>query len=197
MRPDARDDRAREIEETAYAILESRGFAGLSIQGLARAARASNETIYRWYGDKSGLFEALIRRNSDLVRAALADREDDPLEDLRAVGPVLLTMLLGPRAVALNRAAAADPGGPLGRALAREGRDAIAPRVVAVMERAIARRQLGGGSAQDMAETWFALLIGDLQVRRVTGALSEPRPDYISQRAQQALDRLKRLFPPS
>ena len=197
MRQDAREIRARQIEDAAYHVLDQKGFEGLSMQTVARAAKASNETLYRWYGDKTGLLEALVRRNSDHVRDALSEAgTKDAFDDLRSVGPVLLTMLLGPRAVALNRAAAADPTGPLGRALAREGRDAIAPRIVSVMQRAIDQSLLAGGTAQDMAETWFSLLIGDLQVRRVTGALSEPHADYIAQRAAQALDRLNRLFPP-
>lgn len=197
MRQDARAERARQIEEAAYGVLEAKGYEGLSMQAVARTAGASNETLYRWYGDKAGLLEALIRRNSDFVRESLARNEaSTPLDDLRTVGPVLLTMLLGPRAIALNRAAAADPGGPLGRALAREGRDAIAPRIVSVMDRAIADRTLSGATPEDMAETWFGLLIGDLQVRRVTGALAEPRPGYIEQRAAKALSLLRRLFPP-
>lgn len=197
MRQKNREERARQIEGAAYQMLDQKGFKGLSMQGLARAAKASNETLYRWYGDKTGLLEALIRRNSDIVRQALSDRtQDDAMQDLAAVGPVLLKMLLGGRAIALNRAAAADPDGPLGRALAREGRDAIAPRIVAVMQRGIDQSYLGNGSAQDMAETWFSLLIGDLQIRRVTGALSEPHDDYITQRATLALERLRTVFPP-
>ncbi len=196
MRKSARAERARQIEETAYALLDQHGLEGLSIQALAKAARASNETLYRWYGDKTGLIEALIRRNSRVVQDAISTDEDtDAIAALGHLGPVLLTMLLGPRAIALNRAAATNPAGPLGRALAREGRDTIAPRVVSIMERAISQFSLGGGTAQDMAETWFSLLIGDLQVRRVTGALAEPHAEYINHRAAQALDRLRGLFP--
>lgn len=165
------------------------------MQAVAKRAKASNETLYRWYGDKTGLFEALIRGNSALVELAIASDEADPMDVLREIGPILLSMLLGPRAVALNRAAAADASGTLGRALAREGRETVAPRIVALMRRAVEDGQLRG-APEDMAEAWFSLLIGDLQVRRVTGALAHPRPDYIETRAAAALDRLQRLFPP-
>lgn len=195
MKDENRQKRARQIEAAAYEILDEKGFAGLSMQAVAQRARASNETLYRWYGDKTGLFEALIRGNSALVEKALSTSEPDPLHSLAKIGPVLLAMLLGPRAVALNRAAAADPTGTLGRSLAREGRETVAPRIVALMRQAVQGSHLSG-TPEEIAETWFALLIGDLQVRRVTGALAEPRPDYIQTRAASALERLTRLFPP-
>ena len=112
MREDARRKRAAEIEAAAYAVLEKKGYDGLSMLAVAKAAKASNETLYRWYGDKLGLFAALIDGNTQVVRDALGgDDGDTPLEDLARVGPKLLTMLLGPRAVALNRAAAVDGSG--------------------------------------------------------------------------------------
>lgn len=68
-----RDARAREIEVAAYILLEEQAFARVSMQAIARAARASNQTLYRWYGDKIGLFRALIVRNAAQVREVLED----------------------------------------------------------------------------------------------------------------------------
>ncbi|MCF3595170.1 TetR/AcrR family transcriptional regulator [Rhodobacteraceae bacterium LMO-12] len=197
MRNDAREKRAEEIEAAAYGVLEAKGFGGLSMLAVARAAKASNETLYRWYGDKQGLFAALIARNTDVVRAALerVGGGGDAMADLSRVGPILLSMLLGPRAVALNRAAAADGSGALGRALGRAGRDVVGPWIAGVMARAIEAGQLGGAEPGEMAEVWFALLIGDAQIRRVTGAMGMPGPEEIAARSEAAMRRLSRLFP--
>lgn len=195
MRSEAREKRAEEIEAAAYAVLEAKGYDGLSMLAVAKAAKASNETLYRWYGDKLGLFEALIERNTEVVKAALQRGQgEDALAELERLGPVLLGMLLGPRAVALNRAAAADGSGKLGRALGRAGRETVAPWVGGIMARAVDAGQLGGGSAGEMAELWFGLLIGDTQVRRVTGAMEMPDEDWIAARAGVAMDRLRRVF---
>ena len=197
MTPEKRDQRARQIENAAYEILEKKGFSGLSMQAVARAAKASNETLYRWYGDKVGLFEALIRGNAELVVAELdALRGKTPIETLGQIGPRILTMLLGPRAIALNRAAAADPGGTLGAALAREGRMVVGPRIAAVIQGAIASGQLSGDTPERMTEVYFGLLIGDQQIRRVTGASPMPDQDEINTRAESALALLRRIFPP-
>ncbi|MDQ2095837.1 TetR/AcrR family transcriptional regulator [Rhodalgimonas zhirmunskyi] len=197
MRDEKRAARAEQIENAAYMVLEEKGYSGLSMLSVAKAAKASNETLYRWYGDKLGLFEALITRNTESVRATLdATQGSTAISTLQQVGPALLTMLLGPRAVALNRAAAADASGALGRALAKSGRETMGPWIARVMARAQTEGTLSGGDPGDMAEVWFGLLIGDMQIRRVTGAVDAPSPDEIAQRAETALRRLRALFPP-
>ena len=53
MKPDRKEARASQIEQVAFDLLDKRGAAGLSMRAVAKAARASNETLYRWYGDLS------------------------------------------------------------------------------------------------------------------------------------------------
>lgn len=194
MKEDAREARAEQIEQAAYRVMDAKGFEGLSMLAVAKEAKASNETLYRWYGDKTGLFAALIMRNTDGIRDSLErTRTDDPMTELSRLGPALLTMLTGPRAVALNRAAAVDKTGTLGQTLGQAGRDRVFPWIVGVMDRASAVGQLTGPPG-DIAETYLMLLIGDWQVRRVTGAMPPPDADQIRARAETALTRLKLLF---
>lgn len=195
MKQSTRIERAKEIEAIALQILETQGYDGLSILSVARAAKASNETLYRWYGNKIGLIEALIARNTGIVGDALAKSEHlAAVAALRDVGPVLLAMLLSESAIALNRAAATDGTGTLGQALAKSGRDTVAPWIISVMQRGIENGELSSDNAYDMAEVYFALLIGDKQVRRVTGALPRPSAESVSQMACVALDRFLRLY---
>ena len=195
MKLENRERRAAEIEAAAYELLEKKGFDGLSMQAVARAAKASNETLYRWYGDKTGLFKALIRGNAASVNDAISTDDTQALKQLEAIGAVLLSMLLGPRAIALNKAAAADATGELGRALAEEGRNAVAPHIADLMNRALEQGDLSGAPSE-MTETYFALLIGDLQIRRVTGALEPPKGRFFADRAARAVKQLARLYPP-
>lgn len=184
-----KDVRRVQIENAAYALLDEKGYAGTSMQAIARAAKASNETLYNWYGDKKGLMAALIARNTGTVRDALSDvAQVDPLERLGLIGPVLLTMVLGARAVALNRAAAADVSGDLGRALSAGGRDTVGPMIAQI----IAQSPLHG-DPQVLTQLYLTLLVGDLQIRRVTGAMDVPDAAFITTRADNALKTLKRL----
>ena len=60
MRADTRARRQAQIEEVAYRLLQIRGYAATSMLAVAREASASNETLYRWYGDKNGLFTSMV-----------------------------------------------------------------------------------------------------------------------------------------
>ncbi|MBA68689.1 MAG: hypothetical protein CML30_07420 [Rhizobiales bacterium] len=96
-------------------------------------------------------------------------------------------MLTGERAIALNRAAAADPTRRLGKALAQNGRSLVMPLIRDLI---VAESKAGRMSVRppDEAVEWFlALLIGDLQVRRVTGALEALSPEEISARSAKAM----------
>ena len=68
MRQDQQDIRKNEIEAAAYTLLAEKGFGGMSMLTLAKTARASNETLYRWYGDKLGLVSRMIARNAAEAR---------------------------------------------------------------------------------------------------------------------------------
>ncbi|SFQ96398.1 TetR/AcrR family transcriptional regulator [Poseidonocella sedimentorum] len=198
MREDTKRRRQAQIEDAAYAVLEEKGYAGASMLAIARRAKASNETLYNWYGDKLGLFMALVDRNVGEARASLEESlsaEDDALATLRTFGPILLGMLTGPRAVALNRAAAADPSGDLGHAIAKGGRETIAPILEDVFRAARAQGHLGFAEVDEAAELYLGLLIGDLQIRRVVGRLPAPTAADIERRSARALEAVICLMP--
>ena len=58
-RADAAANRAR-ILEAARAVLAERGAEGTSLDAVAAAAEVGKGTIFRRFGDRSGLFEALL-----------------------------------------------------------------------------------------------------------------------------------------
>lgn len=192
-----RSERQDQIEEAAYRVLERDGYAGTTMLAIAREARASNETLYRWYGDKTGLFRALVARNADAVRLMLtrrAPQQDDPLETLALLGPELIDLLSHPRAIALNRAAAADRSGELAAAIAAAGRETVGPLIAQVLIAARERGALRFDDPQAALALYLDLLIGDLQHRRVIGLIAAPPPDQRSARSAKALSRLRRLL---
>ncbi len=186
--------RTAKIEAAAYQVLAEKGFKGASMLAVARAARASNETLYKWYGDKTGLFAALIASNAAQVEAELtrmrAD-QGDPVDVLAAVAQALLRMVTSDRAVALNRAAAGDMTGQLGAALARHGRGRVAPILADLLKQIY-------GPADDLPtrlDRFLSLLIGDLQIRRATHAMPEPTQAEITHRCDAAMADFLRLYP--
>lgn len=186
--------RHQAITQAAYDLLAQKGYGGTSMLAVAKAAKASNQTMYKWYGDKRGLFETMVRDNAaqtgDMLRQALS-QQSDPKDALARISPIFLTMLLGERAVLLNRAAAADPSGDLGQALAKGGRDEIQPLFGQLMQ------AIATGShhdAQTLTQIYLGLLIGDTQIKRATATMAEPSKAEIIQRCSFALKTFESLI---
>ncbi|MFD3189936.1 TetR/AcrR family transcriptional regulator [Sedimentitalea sp. HM32M-2] len=197
MREENRSLRQRQIEAAAYEVLEAKGYGGTSMLGIARQARASNETLYNWYGDKQGLFKALVTRNAEEVKNHLESElktDHDSLSILDTLGPKLLALLTGDRAVALNRAAASDSSGELGATLSTAGREAVFPLLEKVLLRARNEGRLDFKDAGEAAGLYLDLLIGDQQIRRVIGRLPSPSRSFCEERSKRALRHLCRLL---
>lgn len=197
MRDDTKAERKHRIEGAAYELLAEKGYLATSMLRVAKRAKASNETLYRWYGDKQGLFCSLVESNADEVRRLLeADmgKESSPDGTLKAFGPRLLSLLTGDKAITLNRAAAADRSGELATVLAQSGRETIVPLIVRTFVQA---RQAGALDFKDAGQAvalYLDLLIGDLQIQRVLGSIPAPGKSEIEHRANQALANLKILL---
>ncbi|MTI02984.1 TetR/AcrR family transcriptional regulator [Roseibium sp. RKSG952] len=197
MREEKRSLRQQQIEAAAYEVLEAKGYGGTSMLGIAKQARASNETLYNWYGDKQGLFQALVTRNAEEVKTHLESELEtghDALSILETFGPKLLNLLTGERAVALNRAAAADSSGELGATLSKAGREAVIPLLEQVLVRARDEGQLNFDNTGEAVGLYLDLLIGDQQIRRVIGRLPIPSASVCEDRAQRAVNYLRQLL---
>ena len=169
MRAENKRKRHDAIIAAAYSVLDQHGYEGTSMLKIAKAAKASNETLYRWYGDKRGLFEAMVRDNAAATKAQLdaaTATETDALEALRSFAPDFLAMITSDRAIALNRAAAADATGELGAAISKAGRDQIGPLIGQLLSRL---DDAQGYDLQELTTLYIGLLVGDLQIRRAIG----------------------------
>ncbi len=179
------------IEQAAYELIDEFGYDGISMLKIAKRAKASNETLYKWYGDKKGLFSALVETNtthiSKLIEdAAKADKSE--IKIIEQLGPLLLEILLGDRAIALNKAAVADPSGELGLALAKAGREAVFPKISRVFDRYLVSHSNSRIDASQITEIYLRLLIGDLQIRRATGAIHALTAKEAKARSKEALE---------
>ena len=112
MRTENKAARKERIEAAALELLAEKGYLATSMLAVARRAKASNETLYNWYGNKQGLFRSLVETNARDVKTLLQNdlaQHRPPDATLEALGPLLLGLLVSDKAITLNRAAAADP----------------------------------------------------------------------------------------
>lgn len=196
MRAERKDKRRTEIEDIALQVMRQRGYEGASMLNIAKAAKASNETLYRWYGDKQRLFLEIVKANAAEIEATLDKTLAQPIppqDALEEIARLLLTLLLGERAVALNRAAASDASGTLGAALSRGGRERIFPKIIALMA-ALNKAGLITAPSDEQAATWFlSLLVGDLQTRRIIGTLPQPTRKQIHDHVESVMQAFYQL----
>ncbi|MGO1076880.1 TetR/AcrR family transcriptional regulator [Inquilinus sp. CA228] len=198
------EERRRAVLDAALAVLERQGYAGTSMLDIAREARASKETLYAWFGDKKGLFAALVADNAAAVNAVIeavpADPPETPIRTvLSEFGVALLGLLLGPRAVAINRAAAAEAArdGELGRLLVASGRAATGGRMVALLRDRAARGEIEAADPEDAFSVFLGLLLRDLQIQVLLGAAAAPDGEALRRRAAAAAELFLRLYGPS
>ncbi|ACZ91147.1 TetR/AcrR family transcriptional regulator [Streptosporangium roseum] len=77
------------ILEAATLVLYERGLDGIGVTELCTRVGVSKETLYRHFGTKDGLVQAMLEARSERVSAWLADAVaaagDDPADQLAAV----------------------------------------------------------------------------------------------------------------
>ena len=63
-KPQPPEDRRRELMEAALRLMADRGFAGTSVDDIAREARVAKGTVYLYFPSKEALLEAIFEQQS-------------------------------------------------------------------------------------------------------------------------------------
>lgn len=201
MKADTREKRRDQILDIAVDILSEKGYRETSMLEVANRASASKETLYTWFGDKHGLFEAVIQRNALKVQETMSChlKAETKLEQgLFDFGRALLTLLLGEGAVAINRAAISEAKSDprLAQTLAEAGREATLPFFIRFLKHHQKQRSLKINDVPQAAETYLGLLQGDLQIRRLLGLIPTLTKQQIEKRARLASSNFLKLYGP-
>lgn len=89
--PDKNPDKAVAILAGALEVFSTQGYAAASMDRIAKAARVSKPTLYKYFQDKEGLFLALTRQLTQRNKAQLpqllmsADAKKSPEKVLRQI----------------------------------------------------------------------------------------------------------------
>jgi AcrR family transcriptional regulator len=185
------------VLDAAFELLVERGYQGTTMAAVAERAGSSKETLYAWFGDKQGLFTALIRRQAEAANQAVAAALEDeggagPAATLTAFATNLLRLLLGERSVALNRAALAEPAGELAAVLLAQGRHRTGPIVEAYLARLAGAGVLGVDDPAEAFQLLYGLVVRDLQIRVLLGE-PPPAPGALAAQARTAVERFLAL----
>lgn len=192
--PTAEKERRRlAVLDATEAALIDEGYDAVTMLAIAKRAGASKETLYAWFGSRDGLFSALIEHNADqsaevIEKALAADRPPADVLTRFAVG--LLTLLMSPGSVALNRAAMQSPD--LSNRLLTSGRHRVGPLVEIYLARLHQAGKITAPNPADAFETLYGLVVRDSQIRVLLGE-DPPGNAAITRHAKAAVDQFLQL----
>lgn len=175
--------RAHLLDHTLRVLLRD-GYRRFSMNAVATSAKASKETLYRHFGDKTGLLHAALVRSAALIGPLLRvglDSATDREDRLRQLGRNYLHGCYLPEALALQRIAYADGEHGLGPLFAEE----ITERAVVVVEEEF--EALGSTDPRRDAEVFLGMIQGKLHERIMLGAETDDLEGQIEAQVDHAL----------
>jgi len=192
-----RDVRAAVLAAAARLFAE-RGYAGTSMDAVARAAGISKATLYHHIASKDALFSAVVEERAHRLVAAV-EPDDRPLPALLAAFARRFVRLVAePDSLALYRMVIAESmrRPDLARRFHETGPARVRAHLAALLERAAARGEPVAGDPERAAERFFALLLGPWQMRALLG-LERPDPAFLDAWAEESVDLFLRGFAPA
>lgn len=194
MRTDKQDNRKEEIEQAALELLAEYGYHGASMLKVALRSRASNETLYRWYGSKNGLLTALVNRYRNRIErrvSGLSITGRESFEALEAVGAVILEETLRADAVVLLRAVLVEQGtseseGVLGNLMGDVADECLEP-----FKRS---KSFKKGTIEKVIDTFKTLLMGDLLLRALCGDAETLTEEQCIRRSRTAVQKCRLIY---
>jgi TetR/AcrR family transcriptional regulator, mexJK operon transcriptional repressor len=180
-RPTADERRARETEilTTALGVFLRSGYGASTLDELAAAAQVTKRTLYTYYGDKAGLFAAMVR---DLAAAVSMDPATDR-DTLETLAARIVRRVHSDELVCLHQLVI--------------GESVRFPELAVILHssgdaRHIARlaehlRAERGAESEPLAEPLFSLLLGERHRRRLLGIDPAPSSAQAAAHADAAL----------
>lgn len=195
---DARDE---EILSAAFEEFTQKGFHGATMLAVASRARASKATLYNRFGNKEGLFQALLawgcRQVMVDLEAIVAGAAVHPEKALEDCAVRLLQGMGAPNAIALLRVAMAEGARQpeIGRIYNSLTRDPIIDLLRQLIGRLIGAGVIAADDPEGFGEAFIGMLRGDLFYQSLLGVVA-PAPEQWGDLARKAVRRLLRAFAP-
>lgn len=181
------------IERAAARVFLRDGYAGASMDAIAREAGVSKATLYSHFRDKEDLFGAIARSNCqqfavDVQASAAAGRP--PAAVLRTLARHFLAIMLSKDMLALYRILVAEAHRfpALGRAVQNAGPGPSCQVLAGYFRDMTARGALTVAEPEIAADAFFGALLGGIHFRRLLGVEKAPAAAEIARRADAVVD---------
>jgi TetR/AcrR family transcriptional repressor of mexJK operon len=163
--------------EAATAVFLERGYEGATLGEIVARSGGSRATLYAQFGDKAGLFAAIIAALCERIVAPVAARIEGPAEAaLLAVGRGFMRVMMAPDSLSLYRIVIADGARfpELAEAVFSAGPKAAAEGLARYLAKKVRSGELALGDPGASARHFLEMVKGDLHFRALLGLAPAP-----------------------
>ena len=190
--PSAKSRREALLQAAADVFFEQ-GYVGTSIDAIIERAGGSKRTIYSEFGNKEGLFAAIVTGNADSALATLGvdDISGRSLhETLMTFGVQLMQVYMSPTVVGIFRIAVTEANRfpELVRSFYDEGPGRTIARLAEVLEAATKRGEIETRDCALAAAHFVALIRGNFHLQVVLGIRPPPDVEEVQAFVRSAVD---------
>lgn len=176
----ARPNGRREaLLRAAAEVFFEQGYAATSIDAIIERAGGSKRNIYSEFGNKQGLFSAIVRENADRVLSTLVIEQTEG-HDLRATltafGQHLMGVYMSPTLIGIYRIAVTEANRfpDLVKSFYEQGPGRATSRLAEVLEAAYKRGELRTDDCSRMAGHFVGMIRDNLHLQVVLGLRTAP-----------------------
>jgi TetR/AcrR family transcriptional regulator, mexJK operon transcriptional repressor len=163
--------------EAATAVFLERGYEGATLGEIIARSGGSRATLYVQFGDKAGLFGAIIAAFCERIVAPVAARIEGPAEAaLLAVGKGFMRVMMAPESLGLYRIVIAEGARfpELAEAVFSAGPKAAADGLTRYLAEKVGSGELALGDPHAAARHFLEMVKGDLHFRALLGLAPAP-----------------------
>lgn len=182
------------LQSAARVFLES-GYEATSIDAIIEVAGGSKRNIYSEFGNKQGLFSAIVTQSADRALSALVleetDAHDLPMA-LRSFGRKLMEIYMSPELIGIYRIAVSEANRfpALVKSFYEQGPGRATTRLSEVLENAVVRGDIQAADCKRAADHFVGMIRDNLHLQVVLGL----RPAPSKKEMHKAVDSAVEIF---
>lgn len=181
------------ILQVAAEVFFEQGYAATSIDAIIERAGGSKRNIYSEFGNKEGLFSAIVTENANKVLSTLAIEEiegHDLRETLTAFGQHLMAVYMSPALIGTFRTVIAEANRypDLVKSFYEKGPGRATARLAEVLEVAKARGEIQADDCLLVAGHFVGMIRDNLHLQVVLGLRPPPSEDEAKQAVGSAVE---------
>jgi AcrR family transcriptional regulator len=185
--------RREALLQAAAEVFFEQGYAATSIDAIIARAGGSKRNIYNEFGNKEGLFSAIVKESADKVLSTLVIEEiegHDLRETLTAFGRHLMALYLSPTLIGIYRIAVTEANRfpDLVKSFYEQGPGRGTSRLAEVLEVANEREEIRAHDCHRLAGHFVSMIRDNLHLQVVLGLRPPPSDEEAQEVVASAVD---------